>query len=137
MYIYTQRPVFKIPSTPDLAALIFFRAAYIHICLYIHIYIYIYMYIYTYIQYIYIYMYIYIYIHKCIYTYIYIHTYLCFWFHFCYFWILILICFFRLNWHPSFFFIISFNDNDVYLDKLQTRGVKKSILYMWNLDCSQ
>jgi hypothetical protein len=26
------------------------------------------------------------------------------------------------------------DDDDVYLDKLQTRGVKKSILYMWNVD---
>jgi hypothetical protein len=29
------------------------------------------------------------------------------------------------------------DDDDVYLDKLQTRGVKKSILYMWNVDYSQ
>jgi hypothetical protein len=27
--------------------------------------------------------------------------------------------------------------NDIYLDKLQTRGVKKSIVYMWNVDYSQ
>jgi hypothetical protein len=26
------------------------------------------------------------------------------------------------------------DDDDVYLDKLQTRGVKKSILYMWNVE---
>jgi hypothetical protein len=26
------------------------------------------------------------------------------------------------------------DDNDVYLDKLQTRGIKKFILYMWNVD---
>jgi hypothetical protein len=26
--------------------------------------------------------------------------------------------------------ILGYNDDDVYLDKLQTRGVKKSILYM-------
>jgi hypothetical protein len=25
-------------------------------------------------------------------------------------------------------------DDDVYLDKLQTRGIKKCILYMWNVD---
>jgi hypothetical protein len=29
------------------------------------------------------------------------------------------------------------DDDDVYLDKLQTRGVKKSVLYMWNVDYSQ
>jgi hypothetical protein len=29
------------------------------------------------------------------------------------------------------------DDDDVYLDKLQTRGVKKSILYMWNIDYYQ
>jgi hypothetical protein len=29
------------------------------------------------------------------------------------------------------------DDDDVYLDKLQARGVKKSILYMWNVDYSQ
>jgi hypothetical protein len=29
------------------------------------------------------------------------------------------------------------DDDDVYLDKLQTRGVKKSILYMCNVDYSQ
>jgi hypothetical protein len=29
------------------------------------------------------------------------------------------------------------DDDDVYLDKLQTRGVKKSIVYMWNVDYSQ
>jgi hypothetical protein len=29
------------------------------------------------------------------------------------------------------------DDDDDYLDKLQTRGFKKSILYMWNVDYSQ
>jgi hypothetical protein len=29
------------------------------------------------------------------------------------------------------------DDDDVYLDKLQTRDVKTSILYMWNVDYSQ
>jgi hypothetical protein len=29
------------------------------------------------------------------------------------------------------------DDDDVYLDKLQTRGVKRSILYTWNIDYSQ
>jgi hypothetical protein len=29
------------------------------------------------------------------------------------------------------------DDDDVYLDKSQTRGVKKSILYMSNVDYSQ
>jgi hypothetical protein len=29
------------------------------------------------------------------------------------------------------------DDDDVYLDILQTRGVTKSILYMWNVDYSQ
>jgi hypothetical protein len=31
----------------------------------------------------------------------------------------------------------SSDDDDVYLDKLQTRGVEKSILYMRNVDYSQ
>jgi hypothetical protein len=29
------------------------------------------------------------------------------------------------------------DDDDVYLDKLQTRGVEKSTLYIWNVDYSQ
>jgi folate-binding Fe-S cluster repair protein YgfZ len=29
------------------------------------------------------------------------------------------------------------DDDDVYLNKLQTRDVKKSILYRWNVDYSQ
>jgi hypothetical protein len=29
------------------------------------------------------------------------------------------------------------DDDDVYLDKSQTKGVRKSILYMWNADYSQ
>jgi hypothetical protein len=28
-------------------------------------------------------------------------------------------------------------NDDVYLDKEQSRGVKKSILYMWNVDYSE
>jgi hypothetical protein len=34
---------------------------------------------------------------------------------------------------PEFFLY----DDDVYLDILQRKGVKKSILYMWNVDYSQ
>jgi transcription antitermination factor NusA-like protein len=30
--------------------------------------------------------------------------------------------------------IYSDDDDDVYLNKLQTKGVKKSILYMYNVD---
>jgi hypothetical protein len=29
---------------------------------------------------------------------------------------------------------VSDDDDDVYLNKLQTKGVKKSILYMYNVD---
>jgi hypothetical protein len=30
--------------------------------------------------------------------------------------------------------VIDDDDDDVYLNKLQTKGVKKSILYMYNVD---